>query len=171
MQETVKYTEVTEKVDTFKLMRGKEKLAFMIASFFFVGYLPLAPGTWGSIAGFFLYYFLIPTTGIYFLPVCLLIFALGLLASEILERFTSVHDDNKIVIDEFLGFAISVAFLPKKIVLFLAALVIFRIFDISKPQPIKYIDEKVKGGFGVMLDDIVAGIFTNIIVRLIGIFI
>jgi len=145
----------------------KEKLSLIIASCFFTGYLPIAPGTWGSAFTAIIVYFLIPTQGFAFLVICLAVFAAGVIATNIMERYDGTQDDSKIVIDEALGILLAVAFLPKIPMLYLAAFIIFRIFDIAKPPPIKQVDKNLRGGIGVMLDDVIAGIFTNIVLRVI----
>lgn len=144
----------------------KEKVSLLLASCLFTGFLPLAPGTWGSAFMALLTYFIIPTQGIFILIFLVLLFAVGVVTSNILEKYDGIRDNPKIVIDEALGFALSVAFLPKKWLVFVLAFIVFRILDIWKPYPIRYIDKKVKSGFGVMLDDIVAGVFTNLIIRI-----
>jgi phosphatidylglycerophosphatase A len=144
------------------------KISLMIATCLYAGFLPLAPGTWGSAFAFALFYlFPIPVSGWFVLIICFALFVAGIIASETLQRYDGIYDNPKVVIDEFLGFIIAVAFLPKNLIVFILAFVIFRILDIWKPAPISYVEKNVKGGLGVMLDDIIAGVFTNIILRII----
>lgn len=82
--------------------------------------------------------------------------------SEEAEKLFWRKDSPQIVFDEVVGAFISVFLLPKKIEYIILAFFIFRFFDIVKPYPIRKIDEKVKGGFGVMLDDVIAAVYTNL---------
>jgi phosphatidylglycerophosphatase A len=82
--------------------------------------------------------------------------------SEEAEKIFWRKDASQIVFDEVVGAFISVFLLPKKIEYIILAFFIFRFFDIVKPYPIRKIDEKVKGGFGVMLDDVIAAVYTNL---------
>ncbi len=96
-----------------------------------------------------------------FLP----LFLLGIITSHRTEKLLG-KDSGYIVIDEFCGYLISVLFIPKNISYLLAAFVLFRAFDILKPPPIRKIEETVTGGAGIMLDDVLAGIYTNICLQL-----
>ena len=86
---------------------------------------------------------------------------MGLQASHQAEK-TLGKDSGHIVIDEVCGYLISVLFLPKTTGYLIAAFVLFRIFDIFKPPPIRKIERSISGGAGIMLDDVLAGIYTNI---------
>jgi phosphatidylglycerophosphatase A len=88
------------------------------------------------------------------------LFILGVLLCEQVSRKLGVHDHGGIVWDEMVGYWLSVAFVPLQWQWLLAAFLLFRFFDIFKPWPIRKIDEKIKGGFGIMTDDVVAAIFT-----------
>lgn len=147
----------------------KVKISLFFGTCAYSGLLPLAPGTWGSILAAVLIYLFIPNTDYFFVVMLLALFALGIKAADVIEDHEGVKDSSKINIDEALGMALAVAFLPKKLPIFLVALIAFRLFDILKPPPIKKIDKKVKGGLGVMLDDIVAGVFANILTRFISV--
>jgi phosphatidylglycerophosphatase A len=94
--------------------------------------------------------------------IILLLFPLGVYVSKESEKIFLKRDSPRIVFDEVVGAFISVFLLPKKIEYIILAFFIFRFFDIVKPYPIRKIDEKVKGGFGVMLDDVIAAVYTNL---------
>lgn len=130
-----------------------------IALGFGSGLLPKAPGTYGSLA-------VIPfCIALMFLspPLQLLVivftFFIGWYASNITEKAMGMHDNSSIVIDEFVGMFISVFMFPNVWWYAFIAFVFFRIFDVLKPFPISYLDKKVSGGLGVMLDDVLAGLF------------
>ena len=96
-----------------------------------------------------------------FLPV----FLLGLITSHSAEKDLG-KDSSRIVIDEFCGYLLAVIFIPKKTGYLLASFVLFRIFDILKPPPIRKIENFVAGGAGIMLDDIMAAVYTNVCIQL-----
>ena len=92
-------------------------------------------------------------------------FLLGLITSHNAEKMLG-KDSTHIVIDEFCGYLLSVAFIPKSTAYLLSGFILFRIFDVIKPPPIRRLEETVPGGAGVMLDDILAAIYTNICMQL-----
>ena len=141
----------------------KERGAILIATFFYIGHLPKAPGTWGSLAALPLIWYLwqLPFWFAFFL--LLLCIALGIWASDYYCRLTKQHDNQKIVIDEVLGMGVASMFTPPDYVSYLLVFMLFRFFDIFKPFPIKMIDSRVKGGVGVVLDDVLAGLYVAII--------
>lgn len=141
--------------------------AFWLAVFFGAGLLRPAPGTWGSLAALGAGYWIIAAgAGLaVFAGAILIVTLLGTIAINAIEKTTGIHDAPEIVIDEVAGMWIAmlpVYLLPANPWLFVAAFVLFRIFDIIKPWPIGWLDKKVSGGFGVMVDDIVAGVFAFI---------
>jgi phosphatidylglycerophosphatase A len=136
-----------------------------IASFFFVGYLPLIPGTFGSAAGLVIYYLLRHRlTDIFFVTV--LVTIIGFWVSSEAEKVFGKKDDRRIVIDEVSGMLISLLFLPYDIRFIVCGFLLFRIMDTLKPYPACAL-QRLKGGAGVMLDDVVAGIYTNIVLQLV----
>jgi phosphatidylglycerophosphatase A len=137
-----------------------KKIQHSIATLGFIGYLPYAPGTFGSALPCFLVILFKPGD-ILLIFFSSLIFLFGLQASHQAEK-TLGKDSGHIVIDEVCGYMISVLFLPKTTSYLIAAFVLFRIFDILKPPPIRKIERRISGGAGIMLDDVMAGIYTNI---------
>ncbi len=134
-----------------------------IATVGFLGYLPYAPGTFGAAAAFLLILALKPGNFelfIIFLPV----FLLGVLTSHTAEKKLG-KDSRHIVIDEFSGYLLAVLFVPKSAGYLLAAFVLFRIIDIVKPPPIRKMERLISGGAGIMLDDIVAAVYANLILQ------
>ena len=142
-----------------------EKTAKFIASFFCLGYAPAAPGTFGSLGGL-LIYFLVKDNAVIFTGLTIAIFILGLAFCGIAERAFGKKDSQKIVIDEACGMMASLLFLPRRMWLTVAAFGLFRLFDIIKPPPIKKI-EALPGGYGIMLDDIAAAVYTNLTLQII----
>ena len=95
----------------------------------------------------------------------MLLFLLGTWTSQDAEAVLG-KDSGHIVIDEFCGYLISVLFIPKSTGYLFAAFILFRVFDILKPPPIRKIEEAVPGGAGIMLDDVLAGIYANLCIQL-----
>lgn len=135
-----------------------------IATLWFIGYMPVAPGTFGTIAAFLVYVALQPPPALHLLLV-LVIVPLGIVAAHRTEKMLREKDSSHIVIDEFCGYLCSVLFLPSSVRSALTAFILFRLFDILKPFPIRRIESSLGGGIGIMADDILAAIYTNISLR------
>lgn len=123
-----------------------------------IGYLPKAPGTWASLVTLAPIFLIQSYSGLFGLIVfCSLIFIVGIWASTHYGKITKSHDSKHCVIDECLGQSLVLLFTPNDLLFYLLAFVYFRFFDIIKPWPTNWFDRNVKGGFGVMIDDVVAG--------------
>ena len=134
------------------------------------GLSPFAPGTMGTLVAvpFIFLFRSLGDPG--FWIVLGLLFVLGIKLCGHVSRKLGVHDHGGIVWDEMVGYWISAAFVPLQWPWLLAAFLLFRVFDILKPWPIRQIDKKVSGGFGIMIDDVVAALFTVIILAVIQYF-
>ena len=132
------------------------------ATFFYLGKLPFAPGSWGSL-GALLLWLLLPITFSVHLSVLILLFVLGVYSSDKMAKYMNDHDPSEVVIDEAVGMGISLFMLPHSLGLYLLAFILFRIFDILKPSFIYHI-QNLPNGWGIMLDDVLAGLFTFAIV-------
>ena len=128
-----------------------------------VGFFPLAPGTAGSIISLLLVYVFSPISPYILLLFILLFFFLGVYSSSQVEKDRG-HDPSIVVIDEIVGMGIGLLFLPRNLLLFVLAFILFRVFDIFKPPPIN-VSQKLPLGWGVMMDDVIAGIYTLIITQ------
>jgi len=147
-------------------MAGLRKFIVLITgTFFYIGYLPLIPGTFGSLAGLGLFYLVKDSMPIYFLFTVALII-LGFLVSGEAEEILNKKDARPIVIDEVCGMLLSLLFIPYDIKLTIIAFFVFRLLDTLKPFPSCAL-ERLKGSAGVMSDDIIAGIYTNIILQVV----
>lgn len=134
--------------------------ACMVSTWFGVGLIPVAPGTWGSLAALPLAWVIQNVAGPYaLLAASALVFALGWWASTVFVAHSDVSDPQTIVVDEVAGQLLVLAFAPTEFWPYLAGLVLFRVFDIAKPWPARWADRSLKGGLGVMLDDVFAGIY------------
>lgn len=136
----------------------KNLLVKLLASGFGTGYSPFASGTTGTLVGVLLYYFL-PQE--FILPAAVLVFILGVYISTAAEKLYGEKDSGKIVIDEIAGYLFSMAFLPKSWLFALLGFILFRFYDVVKPSPARE-SQELKGGWGVMTDDLIAGLYTNV---------
>lgn len=136
---------------------------FWLVTFFGSGLLKPAPGTWGSLAGLALGVPMVQGLSLIgFIGATILVSLIGTITINRVELISGIHDAPEIVIDEVAGMWIALLpfyYLPHSWWGFAAAFLLFRLFDIVKPWPIGWLDKRVSGGFGVMIDDIVAGIF------------
>ena len=131
-----------------------------------IGFLPKAPGTYASVATLALLYFFGQAKIPFFLFVPFLVILTGVTIFLInyVQKVYKVEDPSWIVLDEFLGMFIAWAFIAKHHWLhYLIILVLFRFFDIMKKGPVGYIDKNIQNGFGIMLDDVVAGLFAGLV--------
>ncbi|PPD33971.1 MAG: phosphatidylglycerophosphatase A [Methylomonas sp.] len=123
------------------------------------------PGTMGTVAAIPLYLLLIQTSGWIYLLATLISIISGIAICDYAAQKLQVPDYGGIVWDEIAGFLITLCWLPFSWQNLLAGFVLFRLFDILKPWPIKWLDQHVHGGFGIMLDDVVAGVFAALILQ------
>jgi phosphatidylglycerophosphatase A len=131
------------------------------------GLAPVAPGTFGTLAAIPPYLLLAQLTWPWYAMVVVLAFLLGIYLCERASKNLGVHDHGGIVWDEFVGLWITLFMVPPEWYWILLGFVLFRIFDILKPFPIKWLDKQVKGGFGIMIDDVIAGLFAWVILIII----
>ncbi len=130
------------------------------------GLAPVAPGTVGTLAAVPIYYYLLQPLGLeLYLAVIAASFLIGIGFCGAAAKSIGVHDHGGIVWDEFVGLWIACIALPPGWPWLLAAFVLFRLFDIWKPFPIRQIDRKLGGGLGIMVDDVVAGVFALVIIQ------
>ena len=133
------------------------------ATFFYLGKLPFSPGSWGSL-GALLLWLLLPVTFSVHLSVIIILFVLGVYSSSRMVKYLDDHDPSEVVIDEVVGMGISLFMLPHNFWLYFLSFILFRIFDILKPSFI-YRIQNLSGGWGIMLDDVLAGLLTFTIVK------
>ena len=136
--------------------------ASFLATWFGLGRLPGAPGTWGSLGALPLAWWIGSTYGTVWLLVCAaMIFALGCRVSGQYTRRTHHADPGAVVIDEVAGQLLTLCAAPISLWSLIAGFMLFRLFDIVKPWPVSLADRKIKGGFGIMLDDVLAAIYAG----------
>ncbi len=137
----------------------------LIATGFFSGYTPLAPGTAGSIVGLFLYWLIPGTDSLLFVFLLVPLFWLGAWSATAVENSSGVKDHQIIVIDEIVGVFITFALFEKSFFWLVIGCALFRFFDILKLPPVKQMEDLPKG-WGVMMDDVIAGIYALISLRM-----
>ena len=154
------------------------KISQIFSTLFFIGYVKWAPGTFGSLFSLIIIIFLhniVNKNEFIILFICILLMAT--ICIKIYSKSVNKHDAKEIIIDEFLGIYLIIIFsydfkiFNNEFVKILLILLFFRIFDILKPFPANWIDKNMKNSYGVILDDIVAGIYTIITLALINVFV
>lgn len=138
-------------------------VAKLISTWFGLGLSPVAPGTMGTIGAIPLAYALSLGGPWIFLLGFVVVTLVGTWAAERFVRATGVDDDQRIVVDEVAGYLLTLVAVPKTPAALLFAFVLFRLFDIWKPQPVKWVDHNVGGGLGVMADDLAAGVYAGLV--------
>jgi phosphatidylglycerophosphatase A len=139
-----------------------------IATLGFIGYLPGAPGTFGSLCACVVFILISPSIPfhIIFLSACIII---GCISAHYAEQILQVKDSQHIVVDEFCGYFLAVLLVPFSVTYAVIAFFFFRLFDILKPFPIRSAEISLPGGIGIVADDLIAGLYTNIVMQLIHI--
>lgn len=146
------------------------KISEWIATCFKVGYLPLAPGTWGSVFAILLWWAFLKNVNIYIFGILIIFsFLIGIVTSNIVIDQRGDADPSYIIIDELVGQWLALLFIPHEYFYIVISFISFRFFDIIKPWPISLI-EKLPKGLGVMSDDFIAGLITLVLIQIIHIY-
>lgn len=148
-----------------------QKFFYFISTIFGIGFFPIFPGTIASIIGSFFCLFIMYFISLKnMLLIIILFFILGIFICHYASKYIKKHDHKSIVLDEIIGIFIVISLLPKQnLKFFILGIILFRFFDIIKPWPIYYIDNNIKGGIGIMIDDIIAGIFSVLVLHVLNI--
>ena len=146
------------------------RLIIAIASAGYVGFSRWAPGTLGTAVGILVYLLYSPLPPLLYLFSTAALFFLACWISARAEALLGQRDSPKIVIDEVIGYLITMAFLPLTASALAGGFLFFRVLDIIKPPPVNWINREMKGGWAVVLDDAVAGVYANVLLRLTAVF-
>lgn len=147
----------TQSLETIPL---QVRIARGIATAGGAGYSPVAPGTCGTLVAIPLAWALAGADWPIYLLVCAGLIAAGVWAAAVADRSWGTHDSGRIVIDEVAGYLVTMAAVDRSSAVLLAAgFVVFRAFDIAKPPPVRWVDQRLGGGLGVVLDDVAAGLY------------
>ncbi len=135
------------------------QLIMALATGFYIGMIPKAPGTWGSLAALLPWFLLKDLPLPAYLIVLATVFVLGFFVSGSAEKILDRPDAGPIVIDEILGMFVTLTLAPPHPAAWILGFILFRIFDIFKPFPVSWFDQRVHGGIGIMMDDVIAGLY------------
>lgn len=133
----------------------------------YAGRFPFAPGTVGTLAAVLIYLVMMRLSPAVYLALCILLFLVGTWASDRAEALLGSKDSPSIVIDEVVGFLLAMFMLPPAWVFVVAGFFLFRVFDIIKPYPLDNL-QNIRGGLGIMLDDIGAAVYTNVVLQVVA---
>ncbi|MGD9078202.1 MAG: phosphatidylglycerophosphatase A [Desulfobacterales bacterium] len=148
-------------------MQFRERVVLFLATGFFIGHMPFAPGTFGTLIGLPICY-LLSRFHIGLSVVGVIVFiGLSVAVASAAEKILNQKDPAQIVIDEIAGLLVTFVGIPFNLQIAVLGFIIFRVFDILKPVPIRSLETKIRGGSGVVVDDVVAGIYANLVLRLI----
>ena len=143
-----------------------DRLLMFIATGAGSGYLPKAPGTWGTLVGLLLWWPLAGLSLTAYLATVAVLFIVGVASAGAAEKILDRGDPGVVVIDEIVGALIALAAVPLHPVAALAGFALFRLFDIAKPFPVGWVDRHLHGGLGIMLDDVAAGLYALLVLHL-----
>lgn len=142
---------------------------YFIAFGFGSGLMPIAPGTFGTLAAIPIYLMMVGLSWPWYLCLTVIAFIMGVFVCDKVTSELGVQDYSGIVWDEVVGFLITMFMAPVGIVWVVVGFGLFRLFDIWKPQPIRWVDKHVQGGFGIMVDDVLAGLLALAIMQIISV--
>jgi phosphatidylglycerophosphatase A len=151
-----------------------KQIAFLLSTLFYVGYFPKIPGTIGSLVSLPIIFYICYKFGfIGLLATIIISFIVAMVSVKEVLKYTK-HDPSFVVIDEFIGQSVTFLLISDtlvsntNIVPYIIGFILFRIFDVTKPYPVSYADKKIQNAFGVILDDVFAGIYATIIIYIIS---
>ena len=152
-------------------MKLREDALVLLATGFYIGKIPLAPGSFGSLIGLLLAFALTGIPLVLAILCTLLFIIFSVCVADAAEKILKQNDPGCIVIDEIAGMMVSLTGLPFNPITIALGFIVFRILDILKPFPIRHLDKRIPGGLGVVADDVAAGFITNLLLRGLLIFI
>jgi len=148
-------------------MKIRDTVVMFLATGWYVGKIPLAPGTFGSLWGLILSFYIARTAGPLAIALIICFIFCAVWIAHAAEKLLAQQDPGCIVIDEIAGMVVTLAGLPFNPVIAISGFIIFRLLDIIKPFPIRTLERKVSGGTGIVMDDVLAGIIGNILLRIV----
>lgn len=143
-----------------------ERIVIFLATGCYTGYSPLVPGTAGTLAAIPIYLLISRLSPLYYAAILFGAACIAVWASDGAEVLLRAKDSRHIVIDEMVGFLVAMFMVPPTWGNILLGFFLFRAFDIVKPYPIRTVEERARGGYGIVFDDIIAGIYGNVIIHL-----
>jgi len=158
---------MAEKIPPRELLHPVNFLALGFGS----GLAPVAPGTAGTLVAIPVYLLLQPLALDQYLVLLAALFVAGIPICAFTAKRLDVHDHPGIVWDEVVGYLVTMAFAPTGWLWVMAGFILFRIFDVAKPWPILWLDRQVSGGLGIMLDDLLAGVFAAVVLQVLVVYV
>ena len=143
-----------------------KKFYLILATGFGFGYAPVASGIFGTLVGIPIVWALAGVPGWLYAVLTLLLLLVGIKAADFAEEYFNKEDAGQIVIDEVVGYMVTMYLVPVSLGSLVAGFFVFRFFDIFKPWPARGIDKEMPGGAGVMLDDVSSGVYSCIVMHL-----
>lgn len=143
-----------------------DKLIMALATGFYTGYLPKAPGTWGTLVAFPIHFLITRLAPSHYSLALAIIFVIAVVTAGGAEKIVDSGDPGLVVIDEIIGMLIGLIGLPLQPAPLIIAFFVFRFFDILKPFPVRWVDSRLHGGMGIVLDDVLAGIYTLFVMHI-----
>ena len=151
-------------------MNFKQKSVMFLATGCFIGNISFAPGTFGSILGIPLCFLLSKINLLVAVLLTVMFVLFAILIAQEAENILKTKDPGCIVIDEIAGLMVTLIGLPFNIISVGSGFLIFRFLDVWKPYPIRFVENKLSGGAGIVMDDVAAGICGNLLLRVVFIF-
>ena len=148
-------------------MKNTSSVFVGLATGGYIGFIPFAPGTFGSLFGIPLFYFIssLPLLPTFSFIIAFILFSVWVAGKA--EKSLKTKDPGCIVIDEIAGMGVTFFTIPFNLYLAIIGFIVFRFFDILKPFPVNYLEKRFTGGLGVVIDDVAAGIMSNIVLQII----
>lgn len=136
-----------------------------LATGFGLGWAPVAPGTFGTLGAIPLYILLSQFSPLAYMAATLALIILAVFVAELAESLFQSYDSKHVVIDEVVGFLVAMVWVPVNLKNLAVGFLLFRLFDALKPWPISVLDRRIKGGIGVVIDDVAAGLITSVLMQ------
>ena len=147
-------------------MNSRQKIVLFLATGGYLGNVPIAPGTFGSLPGLLICLGMSGISLDYAILLTLVLMGLAIVIAQRAKELIGGKDPSSIVIDEITGMTFTLLGIPLAPFSLILGFLVFRALDILKPFPIRYLDQKVPGGAGIVLDDVMAGVYGNILIRI-----
>jgi phosphatidylglycerophosphatase A len=147
-------------------VNSKQKIVLFLATGGYLGHMPIAPGTFGSLPGLLICLGMSRISLCYAILLALVLTGVATVIAQQAKELIGVRDPSSIVIDEITGMTVTLLGIPLTPFSLILGFFVFRAFDILKPFPIRLLDQKVPGGAGIVLDDVMAGVYGNLLIRI-----
>jgi len=147
-------------------MNSRKKIVLFLATGGYLGHVPIAPGTFGSLPGLLICLGMSGISLDYAILLTIVLTGLAIVIAQQAKELIGGKDPSSIVIDEITGMTVTLLGIPLSPFSLILGFLVFRALDILKPFPIRHLDQKVPGGAGIVLDDVMAGVYGNILIRI-----